>query len=105
MYKKVIKIVEEVLIDFNNDIVNSLKKKDSKAISINTKINNIISVVPEKEELGFVGVPNDINLSIIAKLNILRAQHLRAFLYRTCYNIVLVREREKQVLSSLKKCP
>ncbi len=66
--KKVIKIVEEVLIDFNNDIVNSLKKKDSKAISINTKINNIISVVPEKEELGFVGIPNDINLSIIKNI-------------------------------------
>ena len=26
--EKVIKIVEEVLVDFNNDIVNSLKKKD-----------------------------------------------------------------------------
>jgi len=63
--KKVIKIVEEVLIDFNNDIVNSLKKKGSKAISINTKINNIISVIPEKEELGFVGIPNNINLKII----------------------------------------
>ncbi len=63
--KKVIKIVEEVLIDFNNDIVNSLNKKGSKAISINTKINNIISVVPEKKELGFVGIPNNINLNII----------------------------------------
>ena len=63
--KKVIKIVEEVLIDFNNDIVNSLKKKDSEAISINTKINNVISVVPEREELGFVGIPNNINLNII----------------------------------------
>ena len=63
--KKVIKIVEEVLIDFNNDIVSSLNKKGSKAISINTKINNIISVVPEKEELGFVGIPNNINLNII----------------------------------------
>jgi len=63
--KKVIKIVEEVLIDFNNDIVNSLKKKGSKAISINTKSNNIISVIPEKEELGFVGIPNNINLKII----------------------------------------
>ncbi len=63
--KKVIKIVEDVLIDFNNDIVNSLNKKDSKAISINTKINNIISVVPEKKELGFVGIPNNINLKII----------------------------------------
>ena len=63
--KKVIKIVEEVLIDFNNDIVNSLKKKGSQAISINTKINNIISVVPEKEEFGFVGIPDKINVNII----------------------------------------
>jgi len=63
--KEVIKIVEEVLVDFNNDIVNSLKKKGSQAISINTKINNIISVVPEKEELGFVGIPDKINVNII----------------------------------------
>jgi len=66
--KKVIKIVEEVLIDFNNDIVNSLKEKGSKAISINTKINNIISVIPEKEELGFVGIPDKINANIIEDL-------------------------------------
>ena len=63
--KKIIKIVEDVLIDFNNDIVTSLKKKGSKAISINTKMNNIISVVPEKPELGFVGIPNNINLDIV----------------------------------------
>ena len=59
--KKVIKIVEEVLIDFNNDIVNSLKKKGSKAVSINSKINNVINVIPNKQELGFVGVPDKIN--------------------------------------------
>ena len=59
--KKVIKIVEEVLIDFNNDIVSSLKKKGSKAVSINSKINNIINVIPNKQELGFVGVPDKIN--------------------------------------------
>ena len=35
--KDVINIVEEVLIDFNNDIVDSLNKKGSKAVSINTK--------------------------------------------------------------------
>ena len=63
--EKVIKIVEEVLIDFNNDIVNSLKKKGSKAISINSKINNVINVIPDKQELGFVGVPDKINLDII----------------------------------------
>ena len=66
--KKVIKIVEEVLIDFNNDIVNSLKKKGSKAISVNTKSNNIISVIPDNQELGFVGIPDKINLDIIKNI-------------------------------------
>ena len=63
--KKVIKIVENVLIDFNNDIVNSLNKKGSKAVSINSKINNIIQVIPDKQELGFVGIPNKIDIDII----------------------------------------
>jgi|TARA_B110000261_G_C13029671_1_gene335732 acetylglutamate kinase len=63
--KKIIKIIESVLIDFNNDIVIALKKKGLEAISINTKTNNIINVVPEKEELGFVGIPNKINTDII----------------------------------------
>jgi len=59
--EKIINIVETVLIDFNNDIVDSLKKKETKAISINTKKNNIINVIPEVKELGFVGIPKKIN--------------------------------------------
>tara|TARA_B100001057_G_scaffold169935_1_gene170716 strand:- start:113 stop:961 length:849 start_codon:yes stop_codon:yes gene_type:complete len=65
--KKIIKIVESVLIDFNEDIVNSLKKNNSKAISIHTKNNNVINVVSEAEELGFVGIPDKINNDIILK--------------------------------------
>ena len=63
--KKIINIVENVLIDFNNDIVNSLIQKGSEAISIHTKNNNIIEVVPEVEELGFVGIPNKINSAFL----------------------------------------
>ena len=63
--EKIINIVEDVLIDFNVDIVNSLKKKGSQAVSINTKKNNVIEVTPETEELGFVGVPNKIHINII----------------------------------------
>ncbi len=63
--KNIIKVVENVLIDFNKDIVDSLKKKNTKAISINTKENNIIEVTPEIEELGFVGIPNKINIDIL----------------------------------------
>ena len=63
--EKIINIVEDVLIDFNEDIVNSLNEKDSKAVSINTRKNNVIGVIPEAEELGFVGIPNQINIDII----------------------------------------
>ena len=63
--EKVIDIVETVLIDFNKDIVESLKKKGSEAVSINTKNNNVIEVTPEGEELGYVGIPNKINTGII----------------------------------------
>ncbi len=59
--EKIIDIVENVLIDFNNDIVNSLIEKGTSAISIHTKNNNIIKVVPEAEELGFVGIPSEID--------------------------------------------
>ena len=63
--EKIIDIVESVLIEFNQDIVSSLKKNGTQAISINTKMNNIIEVTPEVKELGFVGVPNKININII----------------------------------------
>ena len=63
--KRIIDIVERVLIDFNNDIVSSLEKIGSKAVSINTKKNNIIEVIPEAKELGFVGLPNKINNNIL----------------------------------------
>ena len=66
--EKIISIVEKVLIDFNEDIVSSLNKRGTKAISINTKKNNIIEVVPESKELGFVGKPNKINIDVINKI-------------------------------------
>ena len=66
--KNVIDIVEKVLIDFNNDIVNSLNKKGSRAVSIHTKTNNVINVIPDKPELGFVGVPQKINIEIIKNI-------------------------------------
>ena len=63
--KDVISIVEKVLIEFNEDIVSSLNKKGSNAVSINSKTNNIIEVTPDKPELGFVGVPKNINDKVI----------------------------------------
>ena len=66
--KKIINIVEDVLIDFNNDIVKSLEEKGTKGVSINTKNNNVIHVDPESSELGFVGVPKKIESHVINKI-------------------------------------
>ena len=66
--EKVISIVEEVLIDFNKDIVDSLKEKGSQATSITSKLNNIINVVPDNKELGFVGIPDDINIKFLKSI-------------------------------------
>ncbi len=66
--KKIINTVENVLIDFNNDIVKSLEEKGTKGVSINTKNNNVIHVDPESSELGFVGVPKKIDADVINKI-------------------------------------
>ena len=66
--EKIINIVEDVLIDFNNDIVNSLEKKKIKATSIHSKKNSIIDVIPESKELGFVGKPSKINTLLIKNI-------------------------------------
>ena len=63
--KNIIDTVEEVLIEFNKDIVSSLKKLGSEAASFHSKTENIIEVKPEREELGFVGIPNKINEILI----------------------------------------
>ena len=72
--KKIIKIVESVLINFNEDIVSSLEKKGSKAVSIHTRKNNIIEIIPEQEELGFVGIPKKINNDVL--LNIIKQNEI-----------------------------
>ena len=50
--EKVIKIVEDVMIEFNKEIVDSLEKKSCKAKSITVKENNAIYVEQKNKELG-----------------------------------------------------
>ena len=66
--KETIKVVEQVLIEFNQEIVEALKKKACNSETINSKNNNIISVVKENDELGFVGTPTKIDKTIIDKI-------------------------------------
>ena len=66
--KETIKEVEKVLIEFNQEIVDALEKQSCKSETINSKYNNIISVVKENDELGFVGSPTKIDKIIIDKI-------------------------------------
>ncbi len=65
--KETIEVVEKVLTEFNQEIVEALEKQSCNSKSINSKNNNIISVVKENDELGFVGSPTKINKTIIDK--------------------------------------
>jgi acetylglutamate kinase len=63
--KKMIKIVEEVMIEFNKKIIKALEKKSCKAKSITVKENNIIHVEQENKELGYVGKPIKVNTDLL----------------------------------------
>jgi len=65
---KTINIVEDVLIEFNKEIVNALKDLSCEAKRITSKEYNIISVKPESEDLGFVGIPNKIKTNVLNEI-------------------------------------
>ena len=66
--EKSITVVEEVLINFNEEITKALKKNSCDSQSITNKKNNILLVERENKELGFVGTPKEINQSIIEQI-------------------------------------
>ena len=66
--KDTISIVENVLIEFNKEIVEALNELDCKAKRITTKENNIITVVQENKDLGFVGKPTRINKEFLTEI-------------------------------------
>ena len=66
--KETIEVVEKVLIDFNKEIIEALKQQACNSQTINSKQNNIITVVQESTDLGFVGTPTEINKTIIDKI-------------------------------------
>ncbi|MDA7467760.1 acetylglutamate kinase [Candidatus Pelagibacter ubique] len=65
--KETISIVEDVLIEFNKEIVEALNELDCKAKRITSKENNIITVVQENKDLGFVGKPTRINKEFLTE--------------------------------------
>jgi acetylglutamate kinase len=66
--KETIDVVEKVLIDFNKEIIEALQKQACNSQTISSKQNNIITVVQESADLGFVGTPTEINKKIIDKI-------------------------------------
>ncbi len=60
--------IEEALLDLNTEIIQELKSKKSNVCSISPRDNNIINIIPENEELGYVGIPKKINKEKILKL-------------------------------------
>jgi len=63
--EKMIKIVEEVMIEFNKEIVAALEKKECKAKSITIKENSSIYVEQKNKVLGYVGRPTKIDDKLI----------------------------------------
>ncbi len=72
--EKTIKIVEEALLELNTEILNGINNKEANAKSLTPKNGNIIKIIPEKKELGFVGKPKEINKEVI--LSIIREKNI-----------------------------
>ena len=66
--KDTINIVEDVLIEFNKEIVDALKNQSCETRGITSKEYNIITVKPESDKLGFVGTPTHIKTNVLKEI-------------------------------------
>jgi acetylglutamate kinase len=66
--KNIINIVEDVLIEFNKEIVDALKNQSCETRRITSREYNIITVIPESDELGFVGNPTNIKTNVLKEI-------------------------------------
>ena len=66
--KNTINIVEDILIEFNKEIVNALKDQSCKAKRITSKEYNVMTVKPESDKLGFVGIPTHIKTDVLKEI-------------------------------------
>jgi len=68
--EKTIKIVEEALLELNFEILKNINDNQASAQSVTPKDGNIIKIIPEKKELGLVGIPKEIDKDFL--LNIIK---------------------------------
>jgi acetylglutamate kinase len=66
--KDTINIVEDVLIEFNKEIVDALKDQSCETRGITSREYNIITVKPESDKLGFVGTPTHIKINVLKEI-------------------------------------
>ena len=66
--KNTISIVENVLLEFNKEIVNALNGQSCETRRITSKEYNIITVKPESDKLGFVGIPTHIKTDVLKEI-------------------------------------
>ena len=64
---KIIKVVEEVMVEFNKEIVQAIEKKGCQAKSLTIRENNVVYAEQKNKELGFVGKPVKIDDQLIKK--------------------------------------
>ena len=66
--KNTINIVEDVLIEFNKEIVDALRNQFCETRRITSREHNIITVIPESGKLGFVGTPTNIKTDVLKQI-------------------------------------
>jgi len=66
--ERIIKVVEEALLELNAEIINDLNNLQTNAQTVAPQKNNIIQIKPERQELGYVGSPKEINSEILLKI-------------------------------------
>ena len=66
--KNIINIVKEILIEFNKEIANALKDQSCETRRITSDENNILTVKPENDKLGFVGTPTHVKADVLKEI-------------------------------------
>ena len=66
--ERTIKIVEEALLELNTEIINDLSNLQVNAQSVTPQKNNVIKIKPERQELGYVGSPKEINSNTLLEI-------------------------------------
>ena len=66
--KNTIDIIEDILIEFNKEIVDALGNQSCETRRITSKEYNVITVKPESNKLGFVGTPTHIKTNVLKEI-------------------------------------